>query len=123
MRYAGKTLVNLYDLLIFGPLWLENTHHQTFAFKRAQKQNSLTPYPWCFHGDRIMKTLNKILLAPVVASLAMLSACSDSGPTNSGVYLLLDTSGTYTEELSSAEQSSMYYWSRWNPVTHWPLPV
>ena len=25
MRYAGKTLVNLYDLLIFGPLWLENT--------------------------------------------------------------------------------------------------
>ena len=25
IRYAGKTLVNLYDLLIFGPLWLENT--------------------------------------------------------------------------------------------------
>ena len=51
-----------------------------------------------------MKTLNKILLAPVVASLAMLSACSDSGPTNSGVYLLLDTSGTYTKELGSAQQ-------------------
>ena len=51
-----------------------------------------------------MKTLNKILLAPVVASVAMLSACSDSGPTNSGVYLLLDTSGTYTKELGSAQQ-------------------
>ena len=51
-----------------------------------------------------MKTLNKMLLAPVVASLIMLSACADSGPTNSGVYLLLDTSGTYTEELSSAQQ-------------------
>ena len=25
MRYLGKTLVNLYDLIIFGPLWLENT--------------------------------------------------------------------------------------------------
>ncbi|MBE9568454.1 MAG: VWA domain-containing protein [Proteobacteria bacterium] len=31
-----------------------------------------------------------------------LSGCSDSGPTNSGVYLLLDTSGTYTKELSNA---------------------
>jgi hypothetical protein len=24
-RYAGRVLVNLYDLVIFGPLWLENT--------------------------------------------------------------------------------------------------
>jgi len=24
-RYAGKTVANLYDLIIFGPLWLENT--------------------------------------------------------------------------------------------------
>ncbi len=24
-RYAGKTVVNVYDLIIFGPLWLENT--------------------------------------------------------------------------------------------------
>jgi hypothetical protein len=24
-RYAGKTVANLYDLVIFGPLWLENT--------------------------------------------------------------------------------------------------
>ena len=32
----------------------------------------------------------------------LVSSCSDSGPTNSGVYLLLDTSGTYTKELSNA---------------------
>lgn len=51
-----------------------------------------------------MKTLNKYLLTPVLASLFTLSACSDRGPTNSGVYLLLDTSGTYTQELSSAQQ-------------------
>jgi hypothetical protein len=24
-RYTGRVLVNLYDLVIFGPLWLENT--------------------------------------------------------------------------------------------------
>jgi F0F1-type ATP synthase membrane subunit a len=24
-RYAGRVLVNLYDLVIFGPLWIENT--------------------------------------------------------------------------------------------------
>ena len=51
-----------------------------------------------------MNILNKNLLAPVLASLLALSACSDGGPTNSGVYLLLDTSGTYTKELSSAQQ-------------------
>ncbi len=33
----------------------------------------------------------------------LLSGCSDSGPTNSGVYLLLDTSGTYTKELTNAQ--------------------
>ncbi|MBE9560890.1 MAG: VWA domain-containing protein [Proteobacteria bacterium] len=32
----------------------------------------------------------------------VLSGCSDSGPSNSGVYLLLDTSGTYTKELTNA---------------------
>ena len=32
----------------------------------------------------------------------VLSGCSDSGPNNSGVYLLLDTSGTYTKELTNA---------------------
>ena len=34
----------------------------------------------------------------------LLSGCSDTGPTNSGVYLLLDTSGTYTQELSNAQK-------------------
>jgi len=24
-RYSGKIVVNLYDLIIFGPLWLEST--------------------------------------------------------------------------------------------------
>ena len=33
---------------------------------------------------------------------ALIAGCSDSGPKNRGVYLLLDTSGTYTQELSNA---------------------
>ncbi len=32
-----------------------------------------------------------------------LTACSDTGPRNTGVVLLLDTSGTYTQELSNAQ--------------------
>ena len=34
----------------------------------------------------------------------ILTSCSDSAPTNSGIYLLLDTSGTYTKELSNAQK-------------------
>jgi len=32
----------------------------------------------------------------------LISSCSNNEPNNSGVYLLLDTSGTYTKELSNA---------------------
>jgi hypothetical protein len=43
-------------------------------------------------------------LTTLVASLFLLAGCADSGPTNSGVYLLLDTSGTYTKELTNAQK-------------------
>ncbi len=49
-----------------------------------------------------MNTLIKGL-AGVWAAL-LLTACSDSGPTNTGVVLLLDTSGTYTQELANAQK-------------------
>ncbi|MCG8543935.1 MAG: VWA domain-containing protein [Alphaproteobacteria bacterium] len=41
-----------------------------------------------------------------VACIAVLglTACSDPTPQNKGVYLLLDTSGTYTKELQKAQQ-------------------
>jgi hypothetical protein len=43
------------------------------------------------------------LLFPL--TLLLLQSCSgSSGPTNTGVYLLLDTSGTYTKELTNAQQ-------------------
>jgi hypothetical protein len=46
----------------------------------------------------------------VLAGAVVLGAagCSDAGPRNTGVYLLLDTSGTYAQELEKAEQIINY---------------
>ena len=52
----------------------------------------------------------RILLA--LTAFALLGACTPSGPANSGVYMLLDTSGTYREELEKAEQIIRYSLSR-----------
>ncbi len=46
--------------------------------------------------------LKVITISLLVLQGLVLSGCSDSGPNNSGVYLLLDTSGTYTKELTNA---------------------
>ena len=43
---------------------------------------------------------------------AVLAACGQQGPQNTGVYMLLDTSGTYREELDKAEQIIRYTLSR-----------
>lgn len=57
-----------------------------------------------------MKRSNKTMMKKIMTGLCilpvfMLAACSqNTGPTNSGVYLLLDTSGTYTKELSNAQK-------------------
>jgi hypothetical protein len=54
-----------------------------------------------------MKRLSVITLCAVLAS------CSgDTTPRNTGVYMLLDTSGTYTEELEKAEQIIRFTLSR-----------
>jgi len=48
-----------------------------------------------------------------VTLCALLAACSsDSIPRNTGVFMLVDTSGTYTEELTKAEQIIRYTLSR-----------
>lgn len=54
----------------------------------------------------------------MVGALAvLLSSCSeDSGPRNTGVYLLLDTSGTYAEELDKARQVINVLLSRLEPA-------
>ena len=48
----------------------------------------------------------------VIVGLTMLASCGQQGPQNSGVYMLLDTSGTYREELAKAEQIIRYTLSR-----------
>ena len=48
----------------------------------------------------------------VIVGLTMLASCGQKGPQNSGVYMLLDTSGTYREELAKAEQIIRYTLSR-----------
>ena len=53
----------------------------------------------------INRTVRTIAVCLFVLQGVLLTACSDtSGPSNSGVYLLLDTSGTYTKELSNAQK-------------------
>ncbi len=44
----------------------------------------------------------------VLIACAMLTSCGQQGPRNTGVYMLLDTSGTYREELAKAEQIIRY---------------
>ena len=52
-------------------------------------------------------------LIPVIAIAMLLSSCSaERMPTNTGVYMLLDTSGTYRQELNEAEQIIRYTLSR-----------
>lgn len=45
-------------------------------------------------------------------AIAFLPACTPQSPANNGVYMLLDTSGTYREELQKAEQIIRYTLSR-----------
>ena len=48
----------------------------------------------------------------LILACALLASCGQQGPQNNGVYMLLDTSGTYREELVKAEQIIRYTLSR-----------
>jgi hypothetical protein len=47
-----------------------------------------------------------------VVAVAALTACAPPTPQNTGVYMLIDTSGTYREEIDKAEQIIRYTLSR-----------
>jgi len=55
---------------------------------------------------------SKSLLATSVASMILLASCAPPQPNNAGVYMLVDTSGTYREEIEKAEQIIRYTLSR-----------
>ena len=59
--------------------------------------------------------MNKLI--PLLTSVLLLGACGDSQPVNrtSGVYLLLDTSGTYSEEIEKARQVIYFTLSKLDP--------
>lgn len=54
--------------------------------------------------------MKKVLIG--VASMLLVSCAGESVPGNTGVYMLLDTSGTYREELVKAEQIIRYTLAR-----------
>jgi hypothetical protein len=58
--------------------------------------------------------MKKYLIAGL--SMLMLAACSPTGPHNTGVYLLLDTSGTYSEELKKAQSIILFALTRLQPT-------
>ena len=54
--------------------------------------------------------------ALLTATALMLGACTPNAPRNKGVYLLLDTSGTYSEELKKAQSIILYTLSTLQPT-------
>ncbi len=52
----------------------------------------------------------------VLAAVIVLAGCGPAAQTNKGVYLLLDTSGTYSGEIKKAEQIVLYMLSRLEPA-------
>ena len=51
-----------------------------------------------------------------VGAALLLSACSSTVPHNTGVYLLVDTSGSYNRQVSKAEQIILFALSRLQPL-------
>lgn len=54
-------------------------------------------------------------LAVAATAAVLLLGCSQSGPRNTGVYLLIDTSGTYNTEVRKAEQIILYVLGKMQP--------
>lgn len=52
----------------------------------------------------------------LVLAAVMLGGCTPTAPRNTGVYLLLDTSGTYSEELKKAQSIILYTLTRLQPT-------
>jgi hypothetical protein len=50
------------------------------------------------------RIVSRSLAAAATVAALLTTACGPAPPRNTGVYLLLDTSGTYTEELDKAKQ-------------------
>ncbi len=59
--------------------------------------------------------MNRPLVALAGIACLAIAGCSEPKPTGKGVYMLLDTSGTYTREIKKAQQIINVVLSRLNP--------
>ncbi len=59
--------------------------------------------------------MKRIMAAAALIAALALSGCGDPPKQGHGVYMLIDTSGTYTEELDKAAQIISFVLSRMNP--------
>jgi hypothetical protein len=85
--HVGKGLKNLYDIVIFLPLKVEDWVRE--ARERAPGQGKAS--------GEVRKTVGAAVIA-----LLLLSGCTPPA-TGRGVFLLIDTSGTYAGEVSRAQ--------------------
>ena len=61
--------------------------------------------------------MNKIMISTIAVAMFLIAGCSSGPevPNTHGVYMLLDTSGTYTEELKKAQLIINYTLAKMNP--------
>jgi hypothetical protein len=65
--------------------------------------------------------MTRLLTLPLLATALLLAGCPQPAPEERGVYLLIDTSGTYTKELDKAQRIINYILSRLNPGDHFAV--
>ena len=94
-RAASTFAMQVYDLPLFIPLWWTARGKRHGARRRTAQ------------GD----TVNRLGLG--ITACVIAAACSGPvAPSNAGVYMLVDTSGTYQEEIVKAQQIIRYTLSR-----------
>lgn len=65
--------------------------------------------------------MRRFLTLTLTAAALLLAGCPQPAPPERGVFLLVDTSGTYTKELDKAQRIISYILSRMNPGDHFAV--
>ena len=103
-RYGGAVLVEAYDVLIFGPLWLE-TMIKTRVADRASRAHQ---------GGPAMTVKRRLARSLPPRSCSSAAAGPESPITRASIFLM-DTSGTYAQQLDKAQHIIDVVLSRLQP--------